>query len=75
MLSAYALLEDGRPVLLHLDRGRANRTMRGSRFCRTWSDAAHGHFPDKEAFIVEVKDGKPTFVQRLKPDWTPEIGG
>jgi branched-chain amino acid transport system substrate-binding protein len=40
-----------------------------------WSDAASGHFPDKEAFIVEVKDGKPTFVQRLKPDWTPEIGG
>jgi branched-chain amino acid transport system substrate-binding protein len=41
----------------------------------TWSDAEHGHFPDKEAFIVSVVDGKPTFVQRLKPDWTPEIGG
>ena len=41
----------------------------------TWTDAADGHFPDKEAFIVEVKSGKPTFVQRLKPDWTPELGG
>jgi branched-chain amino acid transport system substrate-binding protein len=39
----------------------------------TWTDAADGHFPDKEAFIIEVKDGKPTFVQRLKPDWIPEI--
>jgi branched-chain amino acid transport system substrate-binding protein len=39
----------------------------------TWSDAASGHFPDKEAFIVEVKDGKPTFVQRLKPSWTPAV--
>jgi branched-chain amino acid transport system substrate-binding protein len=39
-----------------------------------WSDAASGHFPDKEAFIVEVKDGKPTFVKRTKPSWTPAIG-
>jgi branched-chain amino acid transport system substrate-binding protein len=39
----------------------------------TWSDAASGHFPDKEAFIVAVKDGKPTFVERLKPSWTPAI--
>lgn len=39
----------------------------------TWSDAASGHFPDKEAFIIEIKAGKPTFVQRLKPDWIPEI--
>jgi branched-chain amino acid transport system substrate-binding protein len=38
-----------------------------------WSDAASGHFPDKEAFIVEVKDGKPTFVKRTKPSWTPEV--
>ena len=38
-----------------------------------WSDAASGHFPDKEAFIIEVKDGQPTFVQRLKPEWTPAI--
>ena len=41
----------------------------------TWSNAASGHFPDKEAFIVEVKAGKPTFVQRLKPDWTPSLSG
>jgi branched-chain amino acid transport system substrate-binding protein len=39
----------------------------------TWSDAASGHFPDKEAFIIEVKDGKPTFVTRLKPSWTPPV--
>lgn len=37
-----------------------------------WADAAGGHAPSKEAFILEVKDGQPTFVQRLKPDWTPE---
>lgn len=38
----------------------------------TWSDAASGHVPDKEAFILEVVDGAPTFVMRLKPEWTPE---
>jgi branched-chain amino acid transport system substrate-binding protein len=38
-----------------------------------WSDAASGHFPDKEAFIIEVKDGKPTFVKRTKPSWTPAV--
>ena len=38
----------------------------------TWSDAASGHIPNKEAFILEVVDGKPTFVMRLKPDWQPE---
>ncbi len=37
-----------------------------------WADAAGGHAPSKEAFILEVKDGKPTFVQRLQPEWTPE---
>ncbi|MFN8592303.1 MAG: ABC transporter substrate-binding protein [Thermomicrobiales bacterium] len=36
-----------------------------------WSDAASGHFPDKEAFIIEIKDGAPTFVKRTKPSWTP----
>lgn len=38
----------------------------------TWSDAASGHVPDKEAFILEVVDGKPTFIMRLKPTWQPE---
>ena len=38
-----------------------------------WNDAAGGHFPDKEAFIIEVKAGLPTFVQRIKPAWIPEI--
>lgn len=39
----------------------------------TWSGVDGGHFPDKEAFIIEIKEGKPTFVQRLKPTWIPEI--
>lgn len=38
----------------------------------TWADAAGGHAPAKEAFILEVKDGKSTFVERLRPEWTPE---
>ena len=36
-----------------------------------WSDAASGHVPTKEAFILEVVNGAPTFVQRLSPDWAP----
>jgi branched-chain amino acid transport system substrate-binding protein len=37
-----------------------------------WSDAASGHIPEKEAFILEVVDGEPTFIMRLKPEWQPE---
>lgn len=37
-----------------------------------WSDAASGHVPEKEVFIIEVRDGTPTFVTRTKPSWTPE---
>jgi branched-chain amino acid transport system substrate-binding protein len=37
-----------------------------------WSTAAEGHAPNKEAFILVVTQGVPTFVQRLKPEWTPE---
>ena len=29
-----------------------------------WADAAGGHAPVKEAFILEVVDGEPTFVKR-----------
>jgi branched-chain amino acid transport system substrate-binding protein len=36
-----------------------------------WSDAASGHTPTKEAFILEVVNGEPTFVQRLSPEWAP----
>lgn len=36
-----------------------------------WSDAESGHVPNKEAFILEVKNGAPTFVKRLMPEWTP----
>lgn len=36
-----------------------------------WADAAGGHAPTKEAFILEVVDGEPTFVQRLNPEWAP----
>ncbi len=38
----------------------------------TWSDAESGHIPNKEAFILEVIDGQPTFVTRIKPEWQPE---
>jgi branched-chain amino acid transport system substrate-binding protein len=37
----------------------------------SWSDAASGHVPTKEAFILEVVDGKPTFVERISPNWAP----
>jgi branched-chain amino acid transport system substrate-binding protein len=37
-----------------------------------WTTAEEGHFPDKEAFILEVVDGEPTFVETLLPSWTPE---
>jgi branched-chain amino acid transport system substrate-binding protein len=36
-----------------------------------WSDAASGHIPTKEAFILKVVDGAPTFVQTLSPEWAP----
>jgi branched-chain amino acid transport system substrate-binding protein len=36
-----------------------------------WADAEGGHAPTKEAFILEVVDGSPTFVQRLSPEWAP----
>ncbi|MCO5220189.1 MAG: ABC transporter substrate-binding protein [Thermomicrobiales bacterium] len=39
----------------------------------TWSDAESGHIPQKEAFIIEVVDGQPTFVQSLAPSWTPGL--
>lgn len=38
-----------------------------------WSDAASGHAPNKESFIIEVVEGEPTFVQRIAPEWTPEM--
>jgi branched-chain amino acid transport system substrate-binding protein len=37
----------------------------------SWSDAASGHVPTKEAFILEVVNGAPTFVARISPDWAP----
>lgn len=39
----------------------------------TWSDAESGHIPQKQAFIIEVIDGTPTFVKPLAPSWTPEL--
>jgi len=39
----------------------------------TWSDAASGHAPDKEAFILEVKNGEPTFVKKIKPEYVPPM--
>ena len=37
-----------------------------------WTTAEEGHMPNKEAFILEVVDGQPTFVQTILPSWTPE---
>jgi branched-chain amino acid transport system substrate-binding protein len=36
-----------------------------------WADAEGGHAPDKEAFILEVVNGEPTFVTRFRPEWAP----
>lgn len=36
-----------------------------------WADAEGGHAPTKEAFILEVVNGEPTFVQTLLPEWAP----
>jgi branched-chain amino acid transport system substrate-binding protein len=37
----------------------------------SWSDAASGHVPTKEAFILEVVDAVPTFAARISPEWAP----
>jgi len=37
----------------------------------TWSDAASGHEPNKEAFIVELTDAVPQFVGRVLPEKIP----
>lgn len=37
-----------------------------------WSPAAEGHFPNKEAAIVEVQGGQPSFVGWLRPESVPE---
>ena len=36
-----------------------------------WADAEGGHAPNKEAFILEVVNGEPTFVTRFRPEWAP----
>lgn len=37
-----------------------------------WGTADEGHIPNKEAFILEVVGGEPTFVEKILPSWTPE---
>lgn len=37
-----------------------------------WGTADEGHIPNKEAFILEVVSGEPTFVEKVLPSWTPE---
>jgi branched-chain amino acid transport system substrate-binding protein len=37
----------------------------------TWSDAASGHEPNKEAFLVELIDAIPDFVGRVLPEKIP----
>ncbi len=38
----------------------------------TWSDAAGGHRPDKEAVIAEIAAGKTKFDGWFRPTWVPE---
>lgn len=38
----------------------------------TWSDAATGHEPDKDAPLVELKDGVPSFVGWIRPTNLPK---
>jgi branched-chain amino acid transport system substrate-binding protein len=52
------------------------KTMEGTTFDLltgklTWSDAASGHEPNKEAFIVELVDAVPQFVGRVLPEKIP----
>jgi branched-chain amino acid transport system substrate-binding protein len=37
-----------------------------------WSDAESGHEPNKEAFLVELVEAKPQFIQRVLPENIPE---
>lgn len=37
-----------------------------------WSSAEEGHFPEKEAAILEVQAGKPSFARWLLPESVPE---
>jgi branched-chain amino acid transport system substrate-binding protein len=37
-----------------------------------WSDADTGHEPNKEAFLVELVEAKPQFIQRVLPENIPE---
>jgi branched-chain amino acid transport system substrate-binding protein len=36
-----------------------------------WSDAATGHEPNKEAFLVELVEAQPQFIQRVLPENIP----
>ena len=38
----------------------------------TWSNAADGHRPDKEAVIAEITAGKTAFQGWFRPTWLPE---
>jgi branched-chain amino acid transport system substrate-binding protein len=38
----------------------------------SWSDAASGHEPNKEAFLVELVEGEPNFIQRVLPENIPQ---
>ena len=37
----------------------------------SWSSAEDGHQPNKEAALVELKDGKPVFIGWVKPEKVP----
>jgi branched-chain amino acid transport system substrate-binding protein len=38
----------------------------------TWSDAASGHEPNIEAFLVDLVDAKPQFIERMLPHDVPK---
>lgn len=38
----------------------------------TWSEAAKGHEPNKEAAMVSIKDGKTAFEGWFRPGWAPQ---
>lgn len=37
-----------------------------------WSDAESGHEPDKSAAVIELVNGKPVFLEWVKPEYLPK---
>ena len=70
VLSAYALLDDGQPVLLHLDLGPRESYERGCRFCRTWwhvDCAPPCRYWDVDQFTVKSRDPQTSSLRLPSP--------